>query len=271
MTDAPSLVSDPKFQEYAHPEVLVTTEWVGEHLGDPQVRVIEADEDVLLYEVGHIPGAIKLDWHTDLQDSLRRDFVDKNAFEQLMSRNGIANDTTVVLYGDKNNWYATYTFWLFKLYGHRDVRVMDGGRLKWEQENRQWSREPASYSPTTYTATGPDLSIRAFRRDVERQLDERLPPHRRALPERIQRRAPSYGGLPTRRRPARGTHSHREEYTLGNRGEPGERHLPAGRRAARDLPAAKWNIAGSARDLLLPDRRAVLSYMVRAQVSIGIR
>ncbi len=175
MTDAPSLVSDPKFQEYAHPEVLVTTEWVGEHLGDPQVRVIEADEDVLLYEVGHIPGAIKLDWHTDLQDSLRRDFVDKNAFEQLMSRNGIANDTTVVLYGDKNNWYATYTFWLFKLYGHRDVRVMDGGRLKWEQENRQWSREPASYSPTTYTATGPDLSIRAFRRDVERQLDERLP------------------------------------------------------------------------------------------------
>src|SRR5579884_3134485 len=110
---------------YAHPEVLVETSWVADHLNDPNVRLIEADEDVLLYEVGHIPGAVKLDWHVDLQDPVRRDFVDKEGFERLMSESGIANDTTVVLYGDKNNWYATYTFWLFKMYGHEDVRVMD--------------------------------------------------------------------------------------------------------------------------------------------------
>jgi thiosulfate/3-mercaptopyruvate sulfurtransferase len=166
---------DSKFQEYAHPEVLVTTEWVSDHLNDPQVRVIEADEDVLLYEVGHIPGATKLDWHADLQDSVRRDFIDKEGFERLMSQSGVANDTIVVLYGDKNNWYATYTFWLFKMYRHGDVRVMDGGRLKWEQEDRGWTREVPSYNPTSYSASGPDLSIRAFRRDVERQLEEHEP------------------------------------------------------------------------------------------------
>ncbi len=166
---------ESKFQEYKHPEVLVSTDWVQQHLNDPKVRIVEADEDVLLYDVGHIPGSIKLDWHTDLQDPVKRDFVDKSRFEQLMRENGIGNDTTVVLYGDKNNWYATYTFWLFKMYGHKDVRVMDGGRTKWEKEGRQWSRDVPSYQTTSYTASGPDLSIRAFRRDVERQLEEHQP------------------------------------------------------------------------------------------------
>ncbi len=151
---------------YAHPEVLVSTEWVAEHLNDPQVRIVESDEDILLYEVGHIPGAVKLDWHTDLQDPVERDFVDKAGFEQLMSRAGIANETTVVFYGDKNNWYATYTFWLFKYYGHEDCRVMDGGRAKWEAEGRPYTRETPTYPPTTYTAKEPDPSIRAFRDDV---------------------------------------------------------------------------------------------------------
>ncbi len=151
---------------YAHPEVLVSTEWVAEHLEDPQVRIVESDEDILLYDFGHVPGAVKLDWHTDLQDPVARDFVDKTGFEALMRGAGIGNDTTVVFYGDRNNWYATYTFWLFKLYGHADCRVMDGGRAKWEAEGRPMTREVPSHPPTAYTAQEADLSIRAFRDDV---------------------------------------------------------------------------------------------------------
>jgi thiosulfate/3-mercaptopyruvate sulfurtransferase len=151
---------------YAHPEVLVSTAWVADHLDDPKVRIVESDEDILLYDVGHIPGAVKLDWHTDLQDPVKRDFVDKAGFEQLMSKAGIANDTTVVFYGDKNNWYACYTFWLFKYYGHADCRVMNGGRAKWEAEGRPYTREIPSYPATTYTAQEPDPRIRAFRDDV---------------------------------------------------------------------------------------------------------
>ena len=151
---------------YAHPEVLVSTDWVAAHLDDPQVRIVESDEDILLYDIGHIPGAVKLDWHTDLQDPVERDFVDKAGFEALMSRAGIANDTTVVFYGDRNNWYACYTFWLFKYYGHESCRIMDGGRAKWEAESREYSRDVPSYPATTYTAKDPDPAIRAFRDDV---------------------------------------------------------------------------------------------------------
>ena len=121
------------------------TGWL-QHLDDPKVRLVESDEDVLLYETGHIPGAVKIDWHTDEQDPLRRDFVDKAGFEQLMASRGIANDTTVVFYGDKNNWYASYTFWLFKLYGHQDCRIMNGGRAKWEAEGRPLVRDVPSVS-----------------------------------------------------------------------------------------------------------------------------
>jgi len=166
---------EDKIQGYAQPDVLGSTDWVAQHLDDPHVRIIEADEDILLYEIGHIPGAVKLDWHSELQDPLERDFVDRTGFERLMSEKGIGNDTTVVLYGDKNNWYATYSFWLFKLYGHRDVRVMDGGRLKWEQENRPWTRETKTYPAAEYHAGERDGSIRAFRDDVQRQMEARLP------------------------------------------------------------------------------------------------
>jgi thiosulfate/3-mercaptopyruvate sulfurtransferase len=152
--------------EYAHPDVLVSTEWVAEHLNDPKVRIVEADEDILLYDIGHVPGAIKLDWHIDLQNPVARDFVDKAGFEALMSRSGISNDTTVVFYGDKNNWYASYTFWLFKYYGHADTKIMNGGRAKWEAENREYTREVPTYEPTSYTAQDPDPKIRAFRDDV---------------------------------------------------------------------------------------------------------
>lgn len=166
---------EEKVKGYANPEMLVSTQWVADHLDDPGVRVLEADEDVLLYEVGHIPGAGKLDWHSELQDPIERDFVDRAGFEELMSRKGISNDTTVVLYGDKNNWYATYSFWLFKYYGHQDVRIMDGGRLKWEQEGRPWTREVVTPAPGSYHAQERDPSVRAFREEVFRQMEAGKP------------------------------------------------------------------------------------------------
>ena len=166
---------EEKVRGYAHPEALVSTAWVAEHLADPGVRIAEADEDVLLYEVGHLPGAVKLDWHSELQDPIARDFVDQQGVAERMGRKGISPDTTVVLYGDKNNWYATYTFLLFTLYGHPDVRVMDGGRLKWEQEGRPWTREVPQIEPTQYTAQAPDPAIRAFREEVRQQMEAGKP------------------------------------------------------------------------------------------------
>ncbi len=151
---------------YAHPEVLAETSWVAEHLNDPNIRLIEADEDVLLYEVGHLPGAVKLDWHVDVQDPLARDFVNQQAFEQLMSRWGINNDTLLILYGDRNNWYACYSFWLFTMYGHRNMKIMNGGRSKWEAEQRPMTREIPQFAPATYHAQPADETIRTFRDEV---------------------------------------------------------------------------------------------------------
>ncbi|MFT4038957.1 MAG: sulfurtransferase, partial [Thermomicrobiales bacterium] len=155
---------------YANPDVLVSTDWVAEHLDDPSVRLVESDEDVLLYDLGHIPGAVNIDWHVDLQNPVERDFLDKAAFEALLGKHGIGNDTTVVFYGDRNNWYATYAYWLFRYFGHKDVRVMNGGRAKWEAEGRPMTREVASYPAATYTAQEPDESIRAYRDDVLAQV-----------------------------------------------------------------------------------------------------
>lgn len=166
---------EEKVKDYAHPERVVSTQWVADHLQDQSVRIVEADEDVLLYEIGHIPGAVKLDWHTELQNPVERDFVDAKGFARLMDEKGITNDTTVVLYGDKNNWYATYTLWLFVMYGHRDVRVMDGGRLKWEQEGRPWTREVSAYRSEGYRAAEADRSVRAFRDEVFRQMESGKP------------------------------------------------------------------------------------------------
>ena len=152
---------------YARPEALASTEWVAAHLHDPSVRLIESNEDVLLYDTGHIPGAVKVDWHQDLNDQLMRDYISKQTFEELMSRLGIGNDTTVVFYGDKNNWWATYAFWVFQLFGHTDARVMDGGRAKWVAEGRELTRDTLSYPTTTYRARERnDAAIRAFREDV---------------------------------------------------------------------------------------------------------
>jgi thiosulfate/3-mercaptopyruvate sulfurtransferase len=157
--------------DYAHPEVLVDTDWVAAHLDDPKVRLLESNEDVLLYETGHIPGALKLDWVGDLNDPVVRDYLDKGHFEQLLSRLGIANDTTVVFYGDKNNWWATYALWVFKLFGHQDSRILNGGRKKWIDEGRPLTKEVPSYPQTQYHAQErSDAEIRAFRQQVLESL-----------------------------------------------------------------------------------------------------
>jgi thiosulfate/3-mercaptopyruvate sulfurtransferase len=152
--------------EYVHPEVLVSTDWVAEHANDPTVRIVESDEDVLLYEVGHVPGAVKVDWHSELQHQVVRDYVDKEAFAKLVGSKGIGNNHTVVFYGDRNNWWACYALWVFKMYGHQDCRVMNGGRQKWIDEGRALTQERPNYPAANYTASGPDLSIRAFRQEV---------------------------------------------------------------------------------------------------------
>jgi thiosulfate/3-mercaptopyruvate sulfurtransferase len=152
---------------YAHPEVLASTEWVAAHLNDPAIRLIESNEDTLLYASGHIPGAVHVDWTSDLNDQIRRDYITREGFEELMSRIGATPDTTVVFYGDKNNWWATYAFWVFQLFGHAKAKVMDGGRIKWEKEGRPTTREVPSYPRTKYTAKNrSDASERAFRDDV---------------------------------------------------------------------------------------------------------
>ncbi|WP_284348523.1 sulfurtransferase [Roseisolibacter agri] len=156
---------------YAHPEALVSTQWVADHLQDPSLRLLESNEDVLLYDLGHIPGAQKIDWHADLNDAVVRDYVDRAQFEQRVRALGIDESTTVVFYGDKNNWWATYAFWVFQLFGFRNARIMDGGRTKWEQEGRELTTERPSYPPTQYRAPErDDARIRAFMDDVRAHL-----------------------------------------------------------------------------------------------------
>jgi thiosulfate/3-mercaptopyruvate sulfurtransferase len=158
---------DPKFAEYARPESMVGTDWLAEHLDDPGLIVVESDEDVLLYETGHIPGAIKVDWHTELNDTTVRDYVGGSAFAALMSAKGIARDDTIVVYGDNSNWWAAYALWVFKLFGHEDVRLLDGGRQKWVAEWRDMTTEPTNRTGTNYPVVDRDDSrIRAMIRDT---------------------------------------------------------------------------------------------------------
>ena len=145
---------------------LVSAQWVEEHLDDPQVVVVEVDEDTSSYDKGHIRGAIKLDWTTELQDQVRRDFLNKEQFQALLSSKGVGNDDTVVLYGGNNNWFAAYAYWYFKLYGHTDVKLLDGGRKKWELDSRELTDEAPQRAETTYVAQEQDTSIRAFRDEV---------------------------------------------------------------------------------------------------------
>ncbi|MBD0861108.1 sulfurtransferase [Gordonia sp. zg691] len=150
----------------ARSDVLVSTEWAEQNLNADKTVFVEVDEDTSAYDGGHIPGAVKLDWKTDLQDPVRRDFIDADQFGALLSERGIANDDTVILYGGNNNWFAAYAYWYFKLYGHNDVKLLDGGRKKWELDGRPLSSDPVSRPATEYKAAEPDLSIRAFRDEV---------------------------------------------------------------------------------------------------------
>ena len=159
--------SSPKFAEYSEPGRLVTGAWLEEHLGTPGLVVVESDEDVLLYETGHIPGAVKVDWHTELNDPVVRDYLDGAGFAELLSRKGISREDTVVIYGDKSNWWAAYALWVFSLFGHPDVRLLDGGRDKWIAEGRPLTTEASSPSPTQYPVVERDDStLRAYREDV---------------------------------------------------------------------------------------------------------
>ncbi len=167
MSGETSVTMDIEQKGYAHPDALVSTEWVAEHLNDPNVRLVESNEDILLYDTGHIPGAVKVDWHADLNNPLMRDYIDRAGFEAVARRLGIGRDTKVVFYGDKNNWWATYAFWVFQLFGHRNAAVMDGGRAKWVAEGRSLTRDVPSYAPSDYTTPERnDEPIRAFRDEV---------------------------------------------------------------------------------------------------------
>ncbi|MBA3522226.1 MAG: sulfurtransferase [Gemmatimonadales bacterium] len=159
---------------YAHPEVLVSTDWVAEHLSDPKVRLVESNEDILLYDTGHVPGAVKIDWTTDLNDQVVRDYIDREHLQRLLRSKGINDDTSIVFYGDKNNWWATYAMWVLQLFGVGNIKVMDGGRLRWVDEGRPLSTEVTSY-PEGIIKIGErdDSRIRAFREDVLEHLKQK--------------------------------------------------------------------------------------------------
>ena len=152
--------------EYAHPEVLVTTDWVAHNLNSPNLRLVEVDVDTTAYDQGHIPGAVSWNWQTQLQDNIRRDVIDRSTLEQLLGASGISNETTILLYGDNNNWFAAYAFWQLKYYGHKNVRLINGGRKKWLEEKRPLTKDPANVTPATYRVTNLDESLRARKEDV---------------------------------------------------------------------------------------------------------
>jgi len=230
--------SAAKFAEYAHPERLVTTEWLAEHLGEPGLVVVESDEDVLLYETGHIPGAVKIDWHTDLNDPVVRDYVSGEQFAALLGSKGIARDTTVVIYGDKNNWWAAYALWVFTLFGHEDVRLLDGGRDLWIAEGRELTTDAPAVTPVEYPVVErDDAAVRAFKEDVLAHLgnplvDVRSPEEysgeRTTAPAYPEEGALRAGHIPTaasvpwaRAAAADGTFKTREELDAIYRGEVG--------------------------------------------------
>jgi thiosulfate/3-mercaptopyruvate sulfurtransferase len=208
------------FTAYAHPERLVSGEWLEAHLGEPGLVVVESDEDVLLYETGHIPTAVKIDWHTDLNDPVERDYIDGAAFAALLGSKGVARDTTVVIYGDKNNWWAAYALWVFTLFGHEDVRLLDGGRAKWEADGRAYVTEPESAPSVDYPVVERyDAPIRAYKDDVLAHLGQPL----------IDVRSPEeYSGDRTT------APAYPEEGTLRAGHIPGAQNIPWGKAAADD-------------------------------------
>ena len=208
--------------DYAHPDVLVSTDWVAEHLDDTEdVRLVESNEDVLLYDTGHIPNAVKVDWVNDLQDAVVRDFVGREAFARLCASKGISNNTAVVFYGDKSNWWACYAFWVFKLYGHERCYVMDGGRQKWEAEGRPLTKEKPSFAEASYEALEQDAHIRAFRDEVFSHMQSRRPLVDVRSPEEFRGEKTNIPGYP-------------EESSMRGGHIPGARSVPWSRAAEED-------------------------------------
>jgi len=172
-----TIAADPasELQQYAHPERLVTTGWLAENIGTPGLVVLESNEDILLYDLGHVPGAVKIDWHTELNDPVMRDYLNGEQFAALMAKKGVSRDDTVVIYGDKSNWWATYALWVFTLFGHEDVRILNGGRDLWIAEGRELTKEIPEISPTDYPVVERnDEAIRAFKDDVLAHLGKPL-------------------------------------------------------------------------------------------------
>jgi thiosulfate/3-mercaptopyruvate sulfurtransferase len=161
--------------EYKHPETLVSTQWAADHVNDSNIRLVEVDVDTTAYEQGHIPGAVGWNWQSQLQDNVRRDLIDQGALETLLGQSGISNDTTILLYGDNNNWFAAYAFWQLKYYGHKDVRLINGGRKKWIEEKRPLTTDATRVAATKYRAASPDESIRARKEDVFAVLEKKTP------------------------------------------------------------------------------------------------
>ena len=217
--------SSPEFSGFAHPERLVSVDWLKTNLGTEGLVVVESDEDVLLYETGHIPGAVKIDWHTDLNDPVERDYIDGEAFAKLLGSKGIARDTTVVIYGDKNNWWAAYALWVFTLFGHEDVRLLDGGRAKWEADGGEYTTDAESATAVDYPVVERnDAPIRAFKEDVLDHLGQDQP--KKAL---IDVRSPEeYSGERTT------APAYPEEGTLRAGHIPTAQNVPWGKAAAED-------------------------------------
>jgi thiosulfate/3-mercaptopyruvate sulfurtransferase len=167
-------VSEIESRGYAHPDALVSTDWVAQHLEDPEIRIVESNEDPLLYASGHLPGAVEVDWTRDLNDPVKRDYLGRTGFEKLMRRIGAGKDTTVIFYGDRNNWWATYALWVFRLFGHDRAKVMDGGRIKWVKEGRPLTKDVPSYPESSYQAPERnDRQVRAFRDQVLHHVESR--------------------------------------------------------------------------------------------------
>ena len=200
---------------FAVPEVLVDTDWVAHHASDANVRIVEVDVDTTAYDQGHVPGAAGWNWTTELCDTLTRDIVPKDKLEALLGRSGIDNQTTIVLYGDNNNWFAAWAFWQLKIYGHADVRIMDGGRKKWLAEGRDLSTETPSFPPKTYHALDPDFSLRAYLPEVQQaSAGKTRVARRRAQPAGIHRRNPRAARI-ARNLSARRPHPRRCQHPLG--------------------------------------------------------
>ena len=240
-----------------------------QHANDAGVRVVEVDVDTTAYDQGHVPGAAGWNWTTELCDTLVRDIVPTNKLEELLGKTGIDNQTTIVLYGDNNNWFAAWAFWQLKIYGHEDVRIMDGGRKKWLAEGRELSTDKPPFPAKTYKASAADLSLRAFLPEVQKAVQAKSArARRRAQPAGVHRRDPrasrTAGNLPARR-----PHSRREEHSVGE-GVQRRRHVQerggaegAVRRAGRD--------GRQAGDRVLPHRRAIEPHLVRAEVPARVR